>query len=79
MFRALINSVNNFSISNSGNSVEKQCKNSVQAIYSAVLPSSLMVFLDALASLDFKLSVSQGCFSASASSGLLELFFHTFQ
>ena len=32
-------------------------------------------FLDALASLDFKLSVSQGCFSASASSGLLELFF----
>ena len=31
-------------------------------------------FLDALASLDFKLSVSQGCFSASASSGLLELF-----
>ena len=35
-------------------------------------------FLDALASLDFKLSlsgsVSEGCFSASASSGLLELF-----
>ena len=31
-------------------------------------------FLDALASLEFKLSVSQGCFSASASSGLLELF-----
>ena len=36
-------------------------------------------FLDALASLEFKLSVSQGCFSASASSGLLELFskFHS--
>ena len=32
-------------------------------------------FLDALASLEFKLSVSQGCFSASASSGLLELLF----
>ena len=31
-------------------------------------------FLDALASLDFKLSVSQGCFSASASTGLSELF-----
>ena len=31
-------------------------------------------FLDALASLDFKLSVSQWCFSASASTGLSELF-----
>ena len=35
-------------------------------------------FLDAIASLDFKLSVSEGCFSASASSGLLELFFGLF-
>ena len=31
-------------------------------------------FLDALASLDFKLSVSDICFSASASTGLSELF-----
>ena len=34
----------------------------------------LAMFLDALASLDFKLSVSQGCFSAIASPGLLELY-----
>ena len=31
-------------------------------------------FLDALASLDFKLSVSQGCFTASASTGLSDFF-----
>ena len=42
--------------------------------YSHSLYASYRVFLNALASLDFKLSVSQGCFSASASSGLLDLF-----